>query len=203
MAQIAVGENGINPPIIIYEWPSFEIVTILYEGTSQFYSHLSYSPNGDLLVSQGDHPDYLITVWNWKESSIMLRCKSHSQEVYNVMFSSLLSGHIITGGAGHIKFWQMTSTFTGLKLKSQLGRFGRTEISDIIGILGMPDGKVVSGCEWGNILLWDDGLIKLEVYRKNKQSCHDKMITQFEYNNGELMSIGKKLIFQQIKIINL
>ncbi|KAK0088856.1 hypothetical protein PV325_010453 [Microctonus aethiopoides] len=190
MAQIAVGENGINPPIIIYEWPSFEIVTILYEGTSQFYSHLSYSPNGDLLVSQGDHPDYLITVWNWKESSIMLRCKSHSQEVYNVMFSSSLSGHIITGGAGHIKFWKMTSTFTGLKLKSQLGRFGRTEISDIIGILGMPDGKVVSGCEWGNILLWDNGLIKLEVYRKNKQSCHDKMITQFEYNNGELMSIG-------------
>ncbi|KAK0161075.1 hypothetical protein PV327_009592 [Microctonus hyperodae] len=190
MAQIAVGENGINPPIIIYEWPSFEIVTILYEGTSQFYSHLSYSPDGDLLVSQGDRPDYLITVWNWKESTIMLRCESHSQEVYNVIFSSSLSGHIITGGAGHIKFWQMTSTFTGLKLKSQLGRFGRTEISDIIGILEMPDGKVVSGCEWGNILLWDNGLIKLEVYRKNKKSCHDKMITQFEYNDGELMSIG-------------
>jgi hypothetical protein len=45
-------------------------------------------------------------------------------------------------GAGHIKFWKMGRTFTGLKLTGTLGRFGRTEIRDIIGFLALPDGKV-------------------------------------------------------------
>jgi len=45
-------------------------------------------------------------------------------------------------------FWKMAGTFTGLKLVGSLGRFGRTEISDIIGCLGLPDGKVVIMQEW-------------------------------------------------------
>jgi hypothetical protein len=45
-------------------------------------------------------------------------------------------------GAGHIKFWKMQRTFTGLKLTGSLGRFGRTEISDILGFLALPGEKV-------------------------------------------------------------
>lgn len=185
-----MGEIGLNPPIIIYKWPNLEIETILTEGTTRTYSHLAYSPNGQLLVSQGGEPDYLITVWDWTKSTIMLRCKAHGQDVYNVQFSPSITGHLVTSGAGHIKMWKMAETFTGLKLQGELGRFGRTEISDIVGVYLMPDGKVISGCEWGNILVWDEGLIKVEVRRKNKKPCHVRMITQFEYNNGELMSIG-------------
>jgi hypothetical protein len=48
-------------------------------------------------------------------------------------------------GAGHIKFWKMQRSFTGLKLTGSLGRFGKTEISDIIGFLALPDGKVYAG----------------------------------------------------------
>ena len=59
----------------------------------------------------------------------------------------------------------MASTFTGLKLQGQLGKFGKTEISDIEGYVELPDGKVLSGSEWGNMLLWDGGLIKVSVTR--------------------------------------
>jgi hypothetical protein len=45
-------------------------------------------------------------------------------------------------GAGHIKFWNMARTFTGLKLQGTLGKFGQTEMNDIIGFLALPDGKV-------------------------------------------------------------
>lgn len=45
-------------------------------------------------------------------------------------------------GLSHIKFWKMASTFTGLKLQGELGRFGKTEYSDIVAILPMPDEKV-------------------------------------------------------------
>lgn len=51
----------------------------------------------------------------------------------------------------------------------------------------------MSGCEWGNILLWEEGLITLEICKKNRQPCHTKAITQFEYINGELISIGKNI----------
>jgi hypothetical protein len=47
--------------------------------------------------------------------------------------------------AGHIRFWKMAATFTGLKLQGQIGKFGRTELSDITGYAEFPDGKVLSG----------------------------------------------------------
>lgn len=37
----------------------------------------------------------------------------------------------------------MAETFTGLKLKGDLGRFGKTEICDVLGVYPMPDEKVM------------------------------------------------------------
>lgn len=84
----------------------------------------------------------------------------------------------------------MARTFTGLKLQGELGKFGRTEISDIRGYVELPDGKVLSGTEWGNMLLWDGGLIKVQISRKNKKPCHAGVIEQFVMDEGELISIG-------------
>lgn len=36
----------------------------------------------------------------------------------------------------------MASTFTGLKLQGQIGRFGKTPATDIEGYVEFPDGKV-------------------------------------------------------------
>ncbi|XP_067210276.1 cilia- and flagella-associated protein 44 isoform X2 [Linepithema humile] len=188
--HIAVGENGVKPPIIIYKWPSMDLVTVLHDGTLKRYSHLVYSTDGLLLISQGGDPDYTITFWDWRKSEIALKCKSYNRDIYNVTISPLLPEYLVTSGSGHIKFWRISETFTGLKLKGEVGRFGQTEISDIIGVYIMPDGKVVSGCEWGNILLWEEGLITLEICKKNRQPCHAKAITQFEYINGELVTVG-------------
>lgn len=90
----------------------------------------------------------------------------------------------------HIKFWKIARTFTGLKLKGEVGRFGKTEYSDIMGICQMPDGKVISGCSWGNMLVWDDGLITLEVMRTQRKSCHTKPVVQINYNGEEIWTVG-------------
>ncbi len=37
----------------------------------------------------------------------------------------------------------------------------------------LPDGKVLSGSEWGNMLLWDGGFIKVELAKKGKKFCHN------------------------------
>lgn len=94
------------------------------------------------MCSQGGEPDNTLTIWDWKKSKIVLRTKSHTQEVHICRFSTFIPGHLITAGSGHIKFWKMANTFTGLKLQGRLGRFGKTEISNVIGIFSMPNEKV-------------------------------------------------------------
>ena len=84
----------------------------------------------------------------------------------------------------------MADTFTGLKLQGQLGKFGRTEITDIEGYVELPDGKVLSGSEWGNMLLWEGGLIKVEITRKGKKACHHGPIQQILLDEGELITVG-------------
>nr|XP_029730533.1 LOW QUALITY PROTEIN: cilia- and flagella-associated protein 44-like [Aedes albopictus] len=190
LCHLTVGENGDNPPIIIYQYPEMNVVNILQNGTTQAYSRVDYSADGELLVSQGCDPDYMLTVWNWRDAEIILRCKSFSNDVINVMFSPTVAGHLTSCGLGHIKFWKMAQTFTGLKLQGELGRFGKTEISDIVGILPMPDEKVLSGCQWGNVLVWEAGLIKIEVCRKGRKPCHQGPITQISVRDGEVMTCG-------------
>jgi len=83
----------------------------------------------------------------------------------------------------------MASTFTGYKLQGDLGKFGKTEISDIEGYAELPDGKVLSGSEWGNMLLWDGGLIQTEICRKRKP-CHSASIHQITLDDGDIYTMS-------------
>lgn len=102
-----------------------------------------------------------MTLWDWKSADVILRCKAFSQEVYNVCFSPYQTGHLVTSGTGHIRFWKMTNTFTGLKLQGELGKFGKIELSDVCAYTELGDGKLLSGTEFGQLLLWDGELIKV------------------------------------------
>lgn len=48
-------------------------------------------------------------------------------------------------------------------LQGQIGKFGSLELSDVASFIELPDGKVLSGCESGAMLLWDGGLIKTVI----------------------------------------
>ena len=102
--------------------------------SEESYSHMDFSPgDGSLLASVGGSPDFMLTVWDWRKEKVLLRSKAFSQDIYRVTFSPVIPGQLTTSGTGHIRFWKMANTFTGLKLQGQLGKFGRTELSDISG----------------------------------------------------------------------
>ncbi|XP_071842731.1 cilia- and flagella-associated protein 44-like isoform X2 [Apostichopus japonicus] len=185
-----VAEKGEMPNIAIYQFPSLRLYRILRGGTEKAYSFVDFNPSGTLLASVGSYPDFMLTVWDWEQEKTMLRTKAFSQDVFRVTFSPENEGQLTSSGTGHIRFWKMARTFTGLKLQGQLGKFGRTEITDIRGYVELPDGKVLSGTEWGNMLLWEGGLIKVQISRKNKKPCHAGTIEQFVMDEGELISIG-------------
>ncbi|KAJ3099406.1 hypothetical protein HK100_004893 [Physocladia obscura] len=149
---------------------------ILRGGTTRAYSDVAFNSKGDKLASVGSDPDYMLTVWNWNSQEITLKSKAFSQDVYKVAFAPENDGILTTSGMGHIKFWQMSATFTGLKLQGYLGKFGASELTDIGSFIQLPDGKVLSSTETGNMLLWDGGMIKCEISMKGKQPCHDGKI---------------------------
>ncbi|XP_075762751.1 cilia- and flagella-associated protein 44 isoform X2 [Pelodiscus sinensis] len=186
----AIGEKGWKPNIIIYEYPSLKPYRILRGGTEEAYAFADFNNHGTLLASVGSSPDYMLTIWDWKQEKIVLRSKAFSQDVYKVTFSPENEEQLTTSGSGHIKFWKMALTFTGLKLQGALGRFGKTAVTDIVGYVELPDGKVISGSEWGNLLLWEGGLIKVELCRTGHRPCHNGPVNQLILDEGELVTVG-------------
>lgn len=67
----------------------------------------------------------MLTVWDWKNEKTIQRCKAFSQDVFRVSFSPYNDEFLITCGIGHIRFWQLSETFTGLKLEGDIGKFGK------------------------------------------------------------------------------
>ncbi|KAM6975484.1 cilia- and flagella-associated protein 44-like [Tautogolabrus adspersus] len=186
----AVAEKGNHPNIIVYEYPSLQPYRILRGGTERAYSFVDFNQDGNLLASVGSDPDYMLTLWDWRKEEVTLSCKAISQEVYRVSFSPYNSGLLTSSGSHHIKFWKMASTFTGLKLQGLMGHFGKTAATDIEGYMELPDGKVVSGSDWGNLLLWDGNAIKVEICRKEGRNCHAGKVQPFSLEDGQLMTIG-------------
>jgi WD40 repeat protein len=78
---------GQLPNIYIYEYPSLKLYRILRKGTERSYSSVTFSGSGDMLASVGSDPDYLLTVWDWRQERLLLKSKAFSQEVYRVSFS--------------------------------------------------------------------------------------------------------------------
>uniref|UniRef100_A0A8D2LTQ5 Cilia- and flagella-associated protein 44 n=1 Tax=Varanus komodoensis TaxID=61221 RepID=A0A8D2LTQ5_VARKO len=188
--HFAVGEKGWKPNMIIYEYPSLRPYRILRGGTDNAYAFADFNRSGTLIATVGSSPDYMLTVWDWKQENIVLRSKAFSQDVYRVTFSPENEEQLTTSGSGHIKFWKMALTFTGLKLQGALGRFGKTALTDIEGYVELPDGKVLSGSEWGNLLLWEGGLIKVELCRPGHKNCHNGPVNQLVLDEGEVVTVG-------------
>ncbi len=73
---------------------------------------------------------------------------------------------------------------------SFLGRFGRTEMSDIAGYVEFPDGKVLSSSEWGGLLLWEGDLVKCEISRKGRKPCHAGPIECVYLDESDIITAG-------------
>ena len=107
-----------------------------------------------------------------------------------MVFSPRTDGMLVTSGTGHIRFWEMAQTFTGLKLQGAIGKWGQVELSDVSGFQELPDGKVLSGSDWGNLLLWEGNLIKCELRRVGGGNCHNGSIDVVVMRDGEIITGG-------------
>jgi len=191
--HIAIGENGAAPRISIYSYPSLELVNTIHGGAAACYSTGKFSPDGQLLASVSGLPDYWLTLWDWKTAKTVLRAKAYGQEVFDLSFLGANSERMITHGAGHIQFWQMVKTFTGLKLQGTLGKFNGEPLSNITCVLELPfNDMILTSTEYGALLIWVDGRVQYKIMRANASSddedCHGGSIETMIYiNNGSVI----------------
>jgi WD40 repeat protein len=183
----AVGECGYFPNIYIYKYidGKVKLYRILRKGTEAAYSALSFFTKGDNLASVGNEPDYNLVIWNWRKETIILKAKAFSQEIFRVSFSDNFEGKLITCGMGHIRFWEMATTFTGLKLQGELGKFGQIDLSDISAFVEFPDGKVLCGTEHGTLLLWEGIFVKANLSEPDNKKCHEGLVEHMSWEDTE------------------
>lgn len=85
-------------PVIVY-WGLY----ISLGGTEVAYVFGDFNRTGTLLASVGSSPDYMLTIWDWKQEETLLRSKAFAQDVYKVMFSAENEDHLTSAGIGHIR----------------------------------------------------------------------------------------------------
>eukprot|EP01060_Flectonema_neradi_P013772 TRINITY_DN2049_c2_g1_i1.p1 TRINITY_DN2049_c2_g1~~TRINITY_DN2049_c2_g1_i1.p1 ORF type:complete len:1746 (+),score=479.29 TRINITY_DN2049_c2_g1_i1:57-5294(+) len=183
-----------KPHVFIYNAQK-ELYKTLTNGTECMYTACNFSSSGDKLATVGGHPDYMLTVWNWKEECVILRFKAWGSEVFRVTFNSNDDGFLTTSGIGHIKFWEMAKTFTGLKLQGAIGKFGKVDIQDLMGYVELPDGKVLSGSQTGALLMWEANLLKAEILMKEGAPCHKGPIEVVMLLEGEVINGVQQRVF--------
>mmetsp|Transcript_56075 Transcript_56075/g.128731 ORF Transcript_56075/g.128731 Transcript_56075/m.128731 type:complete len:1947 (-) Transcript_56075:224-6064(-) len=165
---IAVAEMSTTrmPKVYIYEVATLRLYRMLRQGAQKGYACCEFSPHDEWQIATlGLAPGYLLTIWNWKQEGVLLKCKAFGQDVFRVSWGRY-PGFLITTGVSHIRFWKMAKTFTGLKLQGDIGKFGATELSDLTGFVELPQGQIVTGSEYGKLLLWEGVNVKCELMRQ-------------------------------------
>jgi len=142
------------------------------------------------LASVGGDPDYQLSIWDWRQEKCLLKSKAFSQEVFKCGFSPYGDFSLITSGTGHIRFWKIAQTFTGLKLQSEIGKFGQLELSDVSSFAELASGLVLSGTEYGTLLLWDGNLVKAHIKLVGGEPLHKGMIEQIIIKDTYVVTAG-------------
>lgn len=189
--HLAIAENGEMSNIFIHKFPNMDIIAECSSGTNHSIDSLSFSCSGEQLATQSNAPAFEITIWNWKTQAIHLQYKSnYFDSVLDMKFSTTIERYMFTGSVKSLQFWDIVRTFTGLKLLHHSGRFGKFKSCDLLCVCPESSNRVLTTCDWGNILVWEKNCVKFEICRKNRKPCHTGAITQIHLNDERLYTIG-------------
>ena len=141
-------EGAGEPNVYVFKYPTWEVVHVLRKGAEQSFSCMEFSPDGNQLATVAGNPDYIITIWDWRDERITLHTKAFGQEGPTCASRPTTQGarderHRRTSASGR---WPERSR---LKLQGDIGKFGKVELSDADDFAILPDGKVLSASEAG------------------------------------------------------
>lgn len=168
---IYFGEVGSGSSILICTLSKLQILETLNDGSDTGYTCLDVSKDGKRLCSITMSPDNIIIVWDLEKMTMMLKTQACGQGIIHVAFSPYDNSVITTSGKGHIKFWNIAKTFTGLKLNGRFGKFGKVDVCNVESFLHLSNGNIVSGSDSGVLMLWEDGFLKCIFVLGDEDNC--------------------------------
>ncbi|KAL0719807.1 hypothetical protein Bca4012_069131 [Brassica carinata] len=106
---VAAGESSNLSSVLIWDCDTLGLVAEL-KGYLYGAQCLSFSPNGEYLVSVGGY----IYLWDWRKSLLLAKVKASStcSDITSVAFSSN-GKFIVTSGNKHLKYWTTRSSKVG------------------------------------------------------------------------------------------
>eukprot|EP00916_Digyalum_oweni_P026008 GHVL01042811.1.p1 GENE.GHVL01042811.1~~GHVL01042811.1.p1 ORF type:complete len:1046 (-),score=335.21 GHVL01042811.1:1351-4488(-) len=186
---VIAGKNDRNPKIVIYNYPQMIPIITLRKGAAEAYTGVSFSPHNKLLAAISGAPDFFLYIFDYQNESLLLKQKAFSQDITTVYWCPFTIGSLITSGTGHIRFWSIKTTFTGVKLKEYLGKFGNSDLCDIYSVCELPNGNSLSSSsKEGILLLWEGGYVKYEYWQPpGDKPLHDKCINIIIIDNNTIL----------------
>merc|ERR1712232_962314 len=85
-SYMAVAEKSTSTPpnVYIYRYRDLRLYRILRKGTTKGYASVQFSQHNKLhIATLGCLPDYLLSVWDWRNERLLLKCKAYGQDVFS------------------------------------------------------------------------------------------------------------------------
>ncbi|XP_078484359.1 cilia- and flagella-associated protein 43 [Ciona intestinalis] len=126
--MFAVAEEGLNPIITIYNFPSCEVVCTLESGALLGYSQLQFSFNGSLFAATSSLPDFSIFVWDWQTGKLKCHEKLPGESpVTSLLFNPLNKREISTISETHVSIWTLEECNEISTMKSKVVNLPTTD----------------------------------------------------------------------------
>ena len=154
--MVASGEVGKKPKIVLWDANTGVTVRVIHFH-SRGVSNIVFSKCGDLVVSAGMDNDRTIAVHNAHTGALVGKGKAgRGVEVLTLNVGN--DGKFVSGGKGHIKFWDLPSTnAAGGELQCKGGLYNNKTIkcrTVVSSTFLMSD--CVTGMSDGTLVLWKD-----------------------------------------------
>lgn len=108
---IAVGVDKLAPTIALYSYPERQLLGNLEApGSAKLaYSALSFNRTGNLLASVSSLPDFVLTLWDWKQRTVIATASLEHMPCDSVSFNPRSKDLLCTVGADRAVVWRVES----------------------------------------------------------------------------------------------
>ena len=115
--QLAVATHSLSPVIMVYDYPSLELMYILTGGAKLNFADVAFSSDGKRIAAISKLPDFSLTIWDAETQQIL--CKTKLPEpCKSVSFNPLNDDQLCTCGEKGLFMWNVKKTQDSINIGS-------------------------------------------------------------------------------------
>eukprot|EP00606_Chrysophyceae_sp_TOSAG23-5_P001243 GSChrysophyteH2.ASY1.ANO1.529.1 assembled CDS len=122
----ASGQMGHEPFVCVWDTVTCKTVATIPGYTQNAISCLKFSNNSKLLAVVGLDEDHTVSVWEWRNKSLVSRFQAGSSHVFDIAFNKLDTS-MITVGVKDVKFWSGIMSYAPTCVRPPIGTVGNMQ----------------------------------------------------------------------------